>query len=43
MRDPGSYDVHECPTISDEAPEEDLVNCTIYDDQFVTNIEHADW
>ena len=43
MRDPGSYDIHKCPTISDETPEEDLLNCTIHDDQFVTNIEHADW
>ena len=43
MRDPGSYDVHDCPKLSDETPNDDLVNCTIKDDQFATNIEHADW
>ena len=43
MRDPGSYRVYNCPELTDETPEEDLANCTIYDNQFTTAIEHADW
>lgn len=43
MRDPGVFTTYDCPHLSDTEPEPDTSNCTIYDDQFRTLIEHGDW
>ena len=43
IRDPGSFKTYLCDNgASDETPHE-VSNCTVYDDQFRTLIEHADW
>lgn len=44
IRDPGSYKEYPCNNgASKNTPHAEVSNCSIYDDQFKTLIEHGDW
>ena len=44
IRDHGSFKVYQCNNGATElSPHEDVSNCSIYDNQFKTLIEHGDW
>ena len=44
IRDPGSLKVYRCNNgATDISPHEVVSNCSVYDAQFKTLIEHGDW
>lgn len=44
IRDSGSFKIYQCNNgATDLSPHEDVSNCSIYDNQFKTLIEHGDW